>query len=82
VKRRELKFGRFYALAKRKVVRQTFVNYLSEATERGVVVRRERGKNVYYSLAGDYSENDLISNLLLPAREKLNFLPNDLVGYL
>lgn len=82
IKRREVKFGRFYALAKRKVVRQTFVNYLSEAVEKRIIIRREQGKNVYYSLAGDYFENNLINSWLLPARDKINFLPDDLIGYL
>lgn len=82
IKRREVKFGRFYALAKRKIVRQTFINYLSEAVEKGIVIRREQGKNVYYSLAGTYLETSLINNWLVTARDKINFLPNDLVVYL
>lgn len=82
VKRRELRFSRFYALAKRKVSRQTFVNYLAEAVEKGLIIRREQGKNTYYSLAGNYPENNLLADWLASARDRLNFLPEELVGYL
>lgn len=82
VKRHELKFGRFYALAKRKVARQTFVTYLDEAVTKGVVKKREHGKNTYYSLAGNYFETDLLVGWLNVGLNKLNFLPDDLVVYL
>ncbi len=81
VKRREVKFSRFYALAKRKAARQTFVNYLEEAVGSGVVKRREQGKNVYYSLAGEYAEEKILEEWLRQAREKLNFLPEELESY-
>lgn len=82
VKRNEVKFGRFYALAKRKVARQTFVTYLDEAVTKGVVIKREQGKNTYYSLAGNYSESNLLIDWLNIGRKKLNYLPDDLVVYL
>lgn len=82
VKRDEIKFSRFYALAKRKVARQTFVNYLEEAVERKIVVKKELGKNTYYSLAGNYPELNLLSDWLIIGRDRLNFLPDDLIVYL
>lgn len=81
-KRREVKFTSFYALAKRKVARQTFVNYLALAVENGALLKRTQGKNTYYSLAGKYSEEDLLINWLKQAREKLNFLPDEFNGEL
>lgn len=80
IKRQELQFSRFYALAKRKVSRQTFVNYLSQATEKGIVKRREQGKNVYYSLQGNYPEEKILKDWLISVRGQLNYLPEEFVG--
>lgn len=80
VKRREVKFTRFYALAKRRVARQTFVNYLGLAIESGVLIKREQGKNTYYSLVGKYLEEELLIDWLKRARERLNFLPEEFAG--
>lgn len=82
IKRRELRFTRFYALAKRKVSRQTFVNYLALAVGYGVLIKREQGKNTYYSLAGKYLEEELLIDWLKQSREKLNFLPDEFIGEL
>lgn len=81
-KRREVRFTRFYALAKRKIARQTFVNYLALAVENGALLKREQGKNTYYSLAGKYFEEELLADWLKQAREKLNFLPEEFAGEL
>lgn len=77
----EVRFARFYALSKRKVARQTFVNYLGLAVESGVLKKREQGRNVYYSLAGNYPEEALLADLLFQARERFNYLPEEFVGY-
>lgn len=82
VKRRELKFTKFYALNKRKAARQTFVNYLEEAVASGIVLKRSQGKNTYYSLAGDYPEDVILLNWLKAARGKLNFFPEEFINYL
>jgi Fic family protein len=82
VKKGEVRFERFYALAKRKVSKQTFINHLSEALDRGVILKRAQGRNTYYSLAGNYPETELLKQGLKGAREKLNYLPEELISYL
>jgi len=82
VKNGELKFSRFYALSKRKVSRQTFINYLNEALDQQIIIKREQGRNTYYSVAGNYLEVDILKEKLKIAREKLNYLPPDLISYL
>lgn len=82
IKHKEVRFSRFYALSKRKVSRQTFVNYLALATESGVLQKRNIGKGTYYSLSGNYQEETMLNELLQAVREKTNFLPNELVNYI
>lgn len=76
-KRREANFTRLYALTKRKVARQTFVNYLSLAVNKGIIIKREQGKNTYYSLAGNYPEEAILEIWLKQAGDKLNYLPEE-----
>ena len=81
IKYSEVKFTRLYSLSKKKVSRQTFVNYLAIAVDSGVLLKRENGKNTYYSLAGNYPEEALLSDWLGRARERLNSLPEEFVNY-
>lgn len=76
-KRHEARFTRLYALSKRKVSRQTFVNHLSTAVIGGVVKKREQGKNVYYSLVGQYPEEKLLETWLNQSSDKFNYLPEE-----
>jgi len=82
IKYNEFRFSKFYALSKRKVSHQTFVNYLALATESEILQKRSVGKNVYYRLNGNYQEEIILNELLQEAREKVNFLPNEFVNYL
>ena len=82
VKKGEVKFDRFYALAKRKVSKQTFINHLSESLDKGVILKRAQGRNTYYSLAGNYPETELLKLELKEARDKINYLPEELISYL
>jgi len=82
VKRKNAKFSQLFALNKRKVSRQTFANYLAEATGAGILHKEEAGRNVFYSINVNYPEEPLISDFLKQAKEKLGFLPNDMIGYL
>ncbi len=81
-KRKNAKFSRLLALNKRKVSRQTFANYLAEATGAGILRKEEAGRNAFYSINVDYPEETLISDFLKQAKEKLGFLPNDIISYL
>ena len=82
VKSGELKFARFYALSKRKVSRQTFINHLNEALDQKIIIKREQGRNTYYSVAGTYLEVDILKEKLKIVREKLNYLPPSFISYL
>lgn len=81
VKNGELKFSRFYALAKRKVSRQTFINHLNEALDQKIIIKREQGRNTYYSVAGTYPETNILQKKLKIVREKINYLPPDFISY-
>jgi Fic family protein len=82
IKCSELRFTKLYAVSKRKISRQTFVNYLEIALSAGVINKRENGKNTYYSLAGNYYEETILPELLKEVRDKINFLPNEFINYL
>lgn len=77
IKKPELKFSRLLALNKRKISKQTLINYLNEASE--FTRRREQGKYVYYSIKGDYSEEIIINNSLADARREGVFIPDEYV---
>lgn len=79
IKNKELKFGRLLALNKRKVSKQTLVNYLAETSP--VINKRQQGKNVYYSLRGEYFEEELITQQVALARDRGMFIPNEFLGY-
>lgn len=60
VKRGELRFKNYYRLLKHKVSRQTFVNHLEEAVEKGTLKKREDGKATYYRLNLEAEEEGLV----------------------
>jgi Fic family protein len=82
VKYSEVRFTRLYSLSKRKASRQTFVNYLAIAVDSGILLKREQGKNTYYSLAGNYPEEILLADWLDQSRQRFNFLPEEFVNYI
>ncbi|MEI7620842.1 MAG: Fic family protein, partial [Candidatus Falkowbacteria bacterium] len=81
VKYSEVRFTRLYSLSKRKASRQTFVNYLAIAVDSGVLLKREQGKNTYYSLAGNYPEEVFLADWLDQSRKRFNFLPEEFINY-
>ena len=78
VKRRELQFGALYKLLRKKMARQTFVNYLQQATENGLLLKRGAGRATYYKLNVNFKEEDILDTFLQKAQLKLSHIPTSL----
>lgn len=76
--RREIQFKTLIKLSP-KIARQTFVTYLRRAVDKKVVVRRQEGKAVYYQLNLRAPEYKVMERWLALARERLSFLPGDVL---
>lgn len=82
IKRNEIQFKLFQKINARKVVRQTFVTYLQKAVDQKIVIRREDGKKVYYSLAWtEKIDLELFHSWLAQIRNKITYIPQDLVQF-
>lgn len=78
VKRRELQFKHLFKIAKGKVARQTFVNYLQKATEGQVTTKREVGRTTFYRLNIEAPEEETIKKWLEFANERLSYIPDEI----
>lgn len=78
VKRRELQFKNLYKLSKRKFARQTFVNFLNDATAAKIISRRESGRKTFYRLNLTLPEEETISRWLQFAGARLSYIPDEL----
>lgn len=67
IKKQTMQFNDLYKRAKRKMARQTFVNYLQNAVGQGWATRTPKGKKVFYSL------NFFEVEGLAEYREKIDF---------
>lgn len=79
ISRKELQFKDLYRFNKRKVSRQTLVNYLQKAVSLSAVTRRELGRNVYYSLNTACEEEALYNKLFDQVKKKVKYAPNWLI---
>lgn len=77
IKRSEVQFNRLWALNKRRPSKQTFSNYLGRAVDIGVIQKREAGRNVYYSLSGNWPESEILQNLVQSAIKRVIYLPEE-----
>ena len=78
VKRHEIQFKNLLRYVKGKIARQTFVNYLQQATDEGLVIRRDAGRATYYSLNVSPQEEKTLHLLLTFVKPKLTFVPDDI----
>lgn len=78
VKRRDVQFKNLYKLSKRKIARQTFVNFLNTAVEEKIVTKRESGRNTFYSLNLNLPEEETLARWLKFAAGRLNYIPDDI----
>jgi len=78
IKRRELQFKNLFNKISKKMARQTFVNYLQEATDLGIIIRRGEGRATYYSLNVSPDEEQTFNTLLDFVKPKLKFIPDEI----
>jgi hypothetical protein len=76
LKRHELQFKFFTRYTRGKMARQTLVTYLQNAVERGVVKRREEGRNTYYSLSISVPEVEELQWWMSNIQTKISFIPD------
>ena len=60
------------------MARQTFVNYLQQATDLGIVIRRGEGRATYYRLSVSPNEEQTFNTLLDFVKPKLKFIPDEI----
>lgn len=78
IKRHEIQFKNLFKIIKGKIARQTFINYLQQATDKRIVTRRKAGRATYYSLNVSSEEEKIFHSLLDFAKTKLTFIPDDI----
>ena len=78
IKRHEIQFKTLIKLSGKKIARQTFVNYLQQATDKKIVIKREVGRATYYSLNVSPLEEKMFHSLLDFAKTKLSYIPPDI----
>ena len=78
IKRRELQFGTFFKLLRKKMSKQTFISYLQRAVDGGLILRREAGRATYYKLSLTTKEEEFFDGLLTQVQAKLNYIPDSI----
>lgn len=78
VKKHEIQFKNLLKVSQGKMARQTFVNYLQQAVDQKIIIRRENGKTTFYSLNISPKEEVTFTKMLKFIQEKLSFIPDDI----
>jgi Fic family protein len=78
VKRQELQFKNFYNKVKKKISKQTFVNYLDKAITENILIRRTAGKATYYRLNIETEETVFLDKWLKEIQNKVSYINDDL----
>lgn len=78
IKRKTLQFKNLFRAVKKKMARQTFVNYLQKATGEKIVQKREKGRTTSYSLDLQTPEEQTINKWLSFAKQRLSYIPEDI----
>lgn len=78
IKKRELQFGTMQKLLKKKMSKQTFVNYLQQAADDGLLIRRQHGKSTYYKLNAIFKEEAIFDGILNKIKSKLSYIPDNI----
>lgn len=76
IKQKQIQFKNLFKIAKRKVSRQTFVNYLEKAVNQNIIIKKAIGKSTYYSLNFEALEEKVIEENVKYLLKKLNFIPD------
>jgi len=77
IKRHEVQFKNLLKNVNGEVSRQTFVNYLQQAIEEGVILRRVDGKATFYSLNISFQEEVTFRDMHNFIKTKLTFIPDE-----
>jgi len=77
IKRNEVQFKQLLQYSKSKIARQTLVNYLGQAVERGVITRRQSGKNVFYHLNINIPEWETLREWIEEVRQNYPYIPDE-----
>lgn len=76
IKKHEVQFKNLFKSQTGKMARQTFVNYLQQAVDQKIVIRREKGKTTFYSLNVSPREEVAFHKMLVFVQSKLSFVPD------
>jgi hypothetical protein len=76
IKRHKMQFKSLFRRARKKMARQTFVNYLQQATDKGIIIRRKKGRTAFYHLNVSPQEEATFHELLDVIKTKLTFIPD------
>lgn len=75
-KQKSIQFKNLLKMSKRKVSRQTFVNYIENALTQKIILRSEVGKNTYYTLNITAPEEETLEEWLETISKKLGYIPD------
>lgn len=75
IKQKQIQFKNLFKINKKKVSRQTFVNYLAKSVDMKIVTKKEIGKTTYYSLNFSSHEEIALDEWLEFASKKLKYIP-------
>lgn len=78
VKRHELQFKHLFNTVKRKMARQTFVNYLQQAVNSKIVQKREIGRSTYYRLTLQTPEQETLVRWFEFIQSRIPHIPDEI----
>jgi Fic family protein len=81
IKHPELQYKKMWNMMKRKMTNKTFVAYLKNAVESGIFLKREQGKNTYYSLKIKLEEEKYLAEMIRSLSRKLPYLPGRYMNF-
>ncbi len=77
-KKREMQYKNLWKIVKKKMAEQTFVVYLQQGVEKGILTKKESGRSVYYAINLNSQEEKAIDNWLNFAKQKLSYIPDSI----
>lgn len=78
VGRKEASFGELQKSSARSLTKRSLINYLNMFLAEGIVEKRKMGRETYYSLKLDLSEEKRIKEHLQQSQDKLHYIPRSL----
>lgn len=77
-KKKEIQYKTLRKIIKKKMAEQTFVTYLQQGVDKGILTKRESGRSVYYGINLISEEEKIINNWLAFAKQKLHYIPDNI----